>query len=183
MSRRVALLFTSALVALLLAARVEAAPPQVQVRGYTDPGCSTGAIAPPGNFCIPIATRFVYWATPTGIGQRAKGLFLEQPLPNGVPSTTRRGVVQCLSVSGNAAAIGGIFTAPLYAYGIPFIVYTVDNGPPGSATPDLEGLLGAFPPGDPDSVFLPVGFPKACPSATAPIYGYLPLSQGDAIVR
>jgi hypothetical protein len=183
MSKRVAVPLLSALAAVLVAASAEAALPKVQVVGYTDPGCSTGAIAPPGIFCIPIATRFAYWATPTGVGQRAKGLFLEQPLPNGVPSTTRRGLVKCLRVEGNAAVIGGIFTAPLYSYGIPFITYTVDNGPPGSATPDLEGLLGAFPPGDPDWIFLPVGFPNACPSPTAPIYGYLPLSQGDAIVR
>jgi hypothetical protein len=182
-SRRAALLIISALAAVLLAARAQAALPQVQVKGYTDPGCAIDAIAPPGSFCIPVATRFAYWATPTGVGQRAKGLFLEQALPNGAPTTPHRGLVKCLSVSGNAAVIGGIFTAPLSAAGIPFVEYTVDNGPPGSATPDLEGLLGAFPPGDPDWVFLPAGFPKACPSPTAPIYGYLPLSQGDAIVR
>jgi hypothetical protein len=178
-----ALLFLSALVAVPLASSAEAALPQVQVLGYTDPGCSTGAIAPPGSFCIPVATRFSYWAAPTGVGDRAKGLFLAQSLPNGVPSTLHRGLVKCLRVEGNAAVIGGIFTAPLYNYGLPFVEYTVDNGPPGSATPDLEGLLGAFPPGDPDWVFLPVGFPNVCPSAVAPIYGYLPLSQGDAIVR
>jgi hypothetical protein len=183
MSRRVALLVLSALTAVLLAASAKAAPPQVQVMGRYEPGCSIDAIAPGGPFCQALPHRFRYWATPTGVGQRAKGLFTQQPLRDGAPTTTIIGSVRCLNVSGNAAVIGGVFVSPASFAGIPFIVYTVDNGPPGSPTPDLEGLLGAFPPGDPDWVFLPVGFPNACPSATAPIYGYLPLSEGDAIVR
>jgi hypothetical protein len=183
MSKRVALPLLPALAAVVLAASAEAALPKLQVAGRYEPGCSIGAIAPGGPFCSQLPHRFRYWANPTGVGQRAKGSFAEQPLRNRVPTTTRIGSVRCLSVSGNAAVIGGVLVSPASVAGIPFVTYAVDNGPPGSATPDLEGLLGAFPPGDPDWIFLPVGFPNACPSPTAPLYGYLPLSQGDAIIR
>ena len=167
---------------LVAAGTASAVLPTVQVRGGTEPGCPIDA-ASPYSACQQLPHRFAYWASPIGVGQGAKGVFLEQPLLNGVPTTTRRGAVRCLNVVGNTAVIGGIFTAPLYAYGIPFAMYVVDNGPPGSATPDLEGELGAFPPGDPDWIFLPPSFPKACPAPTPSIYGYLPFSSGDAIVR
>jgi hypothetical protein len=175
-------LLVVAISALALAASAVGALPKVQALGMTQPGCPIDAVSPYA-ICLQLPHRFTYWATPTGVGQRAKGLFLEQPLLNGLPTTTRRGVVRCLNVVGNAAVIGGRFTAPLSLYGLPFAMYVVDNGPPGSATPDLEGELGAFPPGDPDWIFLPASFPKACPAPTPSIYGYLPFSSGDAIVR
>lgn len=86
---------------------------------------------------------------------------------------------------GNTAVFGGVITqvsagAPFTA-GNPFLVSVVDNGPPGSGTPDLISslfVLGSL--GFPLTV--PQDFPNICPPATT-FPAFQLLTSGDIVVE
>jgi hypothetical protein len=57
----------------------------------------------------------------------------------------------------------------------------LDNGTPGSSTPDQISVLSILPADDPDRPLMPERFPFVCPAANS-IYGYAPLTSGDITV-
>ena len=112
---------------------------------------------------------------------RITGTFRTRWLVPGRPGSIFGGRIKCMTVVGNAVAVGGLLTNPPILAGVPFVEYAVDNGTSG----DVASDLGLFPDGDPDLALLPVGFPSICPAPglAASIYGYLPVHSGGVLVR
>ncbi|MGH3104776.1 MAG: hypothetical protein ACRDN6_11850 [Gaiellaceae bacterium] len=151
--------------------------------GTFGPGCTQDTPPPRPIFCTAsnFTVRLLALAGPNGF--RVHGFFERRNNQNG---NTFSGPITCLNVQGKTASIGGVVTrtpSPTgEGTGVPYLVYVVDNGPPGSATPDLISPFAVLPPGDPDLAFVPPNFPDTCPSP-ASIYGYFPLTSGDITVQ
>jgi hypothetical protein len=148
--------------------------------GVLDPGCPVDPVAP-DVFCPP--NPIWYSLQLERSGGTTTRVFRTRWVVRHKLRSLFRGRVTCMNVVDNTVAVGGVLTAPLMLAGIPFVAYAVDNGSSG----DLVSDLGLFPEGDPDLVFLPVGFPTICPAPglTASIYGYLPVhfGSGGVVVR
>ena len=101
------------------------------------------------------------------------------------PLTLREQQVTCLSVSGNKATVGGIFTAstdPTFN-GWWFEWVVQDNGTPLSGTPDAASFQNLAPAGD---TSWPKGFPYVCPSpddALSTVGALFPFLGGDIVVQ
>jgi hypothetical protein len=147
--------------------------------GVMAAGCPIDPVAT-DVVCPPFPITFSLYAAKVG-ALPPTGYYKQRSLVPGRTQTTWQGKVKCLNVVGNTAAVGGVLTSPGILAGVPFVEYVVDNG----ASGDLASDLGLFPFGDPDLALLPPGFPTVCPSPglLASIYGYLPLSSGDVMVR
>jgi hypothetical protein len=178
MSRRV--LLALVLVALALPPAAEAgAASGVKGGGVLQPGCPVNPLAA-DVYCPTFPISFGVTANRDRTG-RLTGGFSTRWLVPGKRSTTFSGRIYCMSIVGNAVVVGGLLNAPAILGGVPFVEYAVDNG----TTGDLVSDMGLFPYEDPDLVFLPVGFPKVCPTPglLASIYGYLPLQFGSVVVK
>jgi hypothetical protein len=99
------------------------------------------------------------------MGEDPQGDFYFRSAASGVGAADIRGVVTCLRVVGNRAAIGGEITQargdnPFLEVGDGVLIYVADNGEPGTANDGLELFSQAAP-------------PTVCPppGATAPITG------------
>lgn len=89
--------------------------------------------------------------------------------------------ITCVSIDGNAAALGGLIesTNPPQAW----FIFVRDNGPAGGpvrdeSTPSFVGAL--------DDPANPPGFPSVCPApddTTINTTGFLPLHSGDIVVH
>ena len=187
---RVATTFVGAVLgALLFALAGSAAAPDfdsAQGAGSIAPGtCVLDEPAPisPGTaFCLTQGREFSFSAKQRGFGERATGFYTQRNAVN--PGPGIRGEVTCLNVLGEFAVFGGIIRESVSStlIGLPFVVYVVDNGPPGSSPRDLISPLGVFPQADPDLALLPQAFPNICPPPFPSLYGYFPVSQGDIVV-
>jgi hypothetical protein len=147
--------------------------------GTFGPGCWQ---TQEGPFCVPFNYTMRLLGISEGQSGRARGVFERR---NNVTGGTFRGDVTCMTVDGNRAAVGGIFTltpgTPGISEGDPFIVWVEDNGTLAGSdgnTPDQISALVALPPGDPGLAFMPDRFPSVCPGADS-LSGYLPLTTGD----
>jgi hypothetical protein len=181
MSRRFALvaLLGSLALAALAAPAGATSMSGVKGTGVMAPGCPSDPLA--ADFACPTyPISFSVYSVAYGTAH-PNGYYQQRTLIPGRTTTLFQGKATCLSVVGNTAVVGGVMTRPAALYGIPFVEYAVDNGLSG----DLISNLGIFPAGDPDLVFLPVGFPMVCPTPglLASVYGYLSLSSGDVQVR
>jgi hypothetical protein len=147
--------------------------------GVMAPGCPVDPMAS-DVVCPQYPLAFSLYAAAAGTA-KPTGYYKQRSLVPGHTTTTFQSTVKCVNVVGNAAVVGGVLTWPGILAGVPFVEYVVDNG----ASGDLASDLGLFPFGDPDLVLLPPGFPTVCPAPglLASIYGYLPLSSGDVMVR
>ena len=176
--------------ALVLAAAANAAVPEF------DSAQGAGSIAPNScvladpapvvsgtTFCLTQGREFSFSAKQRGFGERATGFYTQRNLLN--PGPGIRGEVTCLNVLGEFAVFGGIVrqSASTSLIGLPFVVYVVDNGPPGSSPPDLISPLGTFPQNDPDRPLLPEAFPNICPPPFPSLYGYFAVDTGDIVVE
>jgi len=92
--------------------------------------------------------------------------------------------IACLTVSGNKATLGAMFTQGDRPETIGYLVLmvVVDNGTPLSGNPDQATLQVSGPPNDPT---WPAGFPNACPApdTAAAFATYFPFSGGDIVVQ
>jgi hypothetical protein len=149
--------------------------------GTFGPGCAQDTPPPRTTFCTPFSYTFRVLGLAGPNGFRVHGFFERRNNENG---NTFSGPITCLNVQGDTASIGGIVTRTPTGEGtgVPYLVYVVDSGPPGSTTPDLISPFAILPAGDPDLASVPANFPDTCPSP-ASIYGYFPLTSGDITVQ
>lgn len=161
---RIVLLVLAGAVALAIAAVGIAATPGDRARGSGTAGPCIVEGPLIGICLVERDFRFSAITTPKG---DVHGTYSDR-----VASGPRlRGDVTCLEVDGNTAVFGGVLTGGDPALeGTRFNVWVVDNGPPGSAPPDLISpvLIDA----DSDPAFL------LCDTTVSPV-GYLAVTSGD----
>jgi hypothetical protein len=135
--------------------------------GRFGPGCFPG-----GTFCIALHRDLAF-----DVHQRGEGLVRGSISygRNGAGTGGIEGDVNCLSIDGNRAAIGGIT-----ANGEGFVIYVTDNGPVGGSTLDEASLMLVDPLEAPGA--WPEGFPRVCPSPDDNPIGTIPLHSGNLTV-